>query len=137
MSERKPPGETWESFTERRIREAQAEGAFENLPGFGRPIPDIDQPLDENWWVREKLRREQINALPPILEARLEVEKALAAIRDLTSEHQVRRRLERVNEIVRRAHFSHIAGPAEGVQPLDVEAEVARWSAGRHADAKK
>jgi hypothetical protein len=81
MTERKPPGEAWESFTERRIREAQAEGAFENLPGFGRPIPGIDEPLDENWWIREKLRREQINAVPPIIAARLEVEKTLVAIR--------------------------------------------------------
>ena len=130
-TERKPPNESWESFTERRIREAQAEGAFENLPGFGRPIPGIDEPLDENWWIREKLRREQVNALPPILEARLEVERTLAAIGQLTSEHQVRRRLERLNDVIRRAHFSHIAGPADGIRPLDIEAEVARWRAAR------
>jgi hypothetical protein len=131
MTERKPPGEAWESFTERRIREAQAEGAFENLPGFGRPIPGIDEPLDENWWIREKLRREQINAVPPIIAARLEVEKTLVAIRQLSSEHLVRRRLEQLNESIRRAHFSHIAGPADGISPLDIESEVTRWRAER------
>ena len=55
------------------IRLAQQSGQFENLPGFGKPIPGIDEELDENWWIRDKLRREQINALPPILQARLEL----------------------------------------------------------------
>ena len=39
MTERKPPGEAWESCAERNIRAARDEGAFDALPGFGRPIP--------------------------------------------------------------------------------------------------
>ena len=127
MTERKPPEESWESFTERRIREAQSEGAFANLPGFGRPIPGIDEPLDENWWIRDKLRQEQLNLLPPILEARLAKERTLAGLADLKSEHEVRRRLERLNEQIRRAHFAHIPGPSDGVLPVDIEAAVREW----------
>lgn len=125
--ERKAPHETWESFTERKIREAQSDGAFANLPGFGRPIPGIDEPLDENWWIRDKLRREQLSVLPPILEARLAKERTLAALREVGSESEVRRRLQRLNEEIRRAHFSHIPGPAEGVLPVDIEAAVREW----------
>ena len=32
MTERKPPGVSWESWFEEQIRQAQEEGAFENLP---------------------------------------------------------------------------------------------------------
>ena len=71
-TEHKLPGFTWESFAEKRIREAQQQRAFDHLSGFGRPIPGIDEPLDENWWIKEKLKREDINAVPPTLQARLE-----------------------------------------------------------------
>jgi hypothetical protein len=133
MTERKPRQETWESFAERKIREAQAEGAFDGLPGFGQPIPGIDQPLNPDWWLRDKLRREELNVLPPILEARLEAEKTLQAIGTLTNEAAVRRRLEQLNEKIRTAHFSHIAGPSAGVAPVDIEAVIADWRRKREA----
>ncbi len=65
MSERKNiRPKDWESYAEALIRAAQDEGQFDNLPGFGRPIPGIDEPLDENWWVREKLKREGLGVKP-------------------------------------------------------------------------
>lgn len=132
MSEaRKLPGESWESFADRRIREAQEEGAFDRLPGFGRPIPGLDEPQDENWWIREKLRREEICALPPILEMRLEREKTLESVWALHSEAQVRRTLEKLNERIRAAHYSHVRGPADGVSQVDVDAVVQEWKSRR------
>ena len=66
MSDRVPKPKTpWLSLAEHRIREAQAAGEFDNLPGFGKPIPGIDEPPDECWWVREKLRREGLSLPPP------------------------------------------------------------------------
>jgi hypothetical protein len=56
----------WESAIDKQIREAQARGDFDNLPGTGKPLPDIDQPYDENWWVKNLLQRENeptLNAL--------------------------------------------------------------------------
>jgi len=35
---RRKPGESWQSFVERQIREAQEQGAFDNLPGHGKPL---------------------------------------------------------------------------------------------------
>lgn len=128
MTDRKPSLEKWESLAERRIREAQAEGAFDRPPGLGRPIPDLDGIDDANWWLKKKLREERLGLLPPILEARLESEKTVASIWSMTSEAQVRLALTRLNERIRQAHFSPIGGPADGVQPVDVEALVGEWN---------
>lgn len=65
--------------------------------------------------------------LPPILEARLRKERELAALPQMASEHEVRRRMERLNEEIRKAHYSHVAGPGEGVLPADVESTVCEW----------
>ena len=50
-----------ESLVERRIREAIERGEFENLPGAGKPIPDLDQPEDELAWVKRWMKREGID----------------------------------------------------------------------------
>ena len=80
MNERPRNSENFESFAERQIREAQQSGQFDGLPGLGDPIPGIDEPLHDNWWIRDKLRRENIQALSPVLEARLETERLLEAV---------------------------------------------------------
>lgn len=123
--QQKPARIPWESLAERRLREAIEAGQFKDLPGFGRPIPDIDEVWDENSWVRKKLQREEIRALPPILEARLRIERFQAELTSMATESEVQKRLAALNDFVRAAHFSHIAGPADGVRPLD-EAEVLR-----------
>jgi Domain of unknown function (DUF1992) len=123
------PLEKFESLAERKIREAQAQGQFDALPGFGKPIPSLDGPEDENWWIKNKLREEGLVILPPILEARRDVEKTLEAIRSMKSEHQVRQAVSALNERIRAAHFSPRGGPADGVRPVDIEAVVENWRA--------
>lgn len=127
MPERKPADESWESFTERRIRQAQEAGEFSRLPGFGQPIPGIDQPLSENWWLKQKLRDEQLSVVPPIIEARLRRERVLAELSQLATETLVRRKLQELNEFIREAHFATTAGPATGVFPVDIEQAVSDW----------
>lgn len=125
------PDEYWYSLAEERIREAMRQGAFDNLPGFGKPIPGIGEPCDENWWIREKLRRERIQALPPLLAARLDIEQTRRAILEIDSEAIVRHRLEQLNERIRAAHFSPVPSPPVIVRPVDIAAELARWRAAR------
>ena len=133
MSEPKKrrPGENWASYAEEQIREAQEAGEFENLPGFGKPIPGIDEPYDENWWVKEKLRREQISALPPALEIARDKERTLAALASLTSEAEVRRELAALNERIRRTHYGCLWGPPCDTLPVEVEVLVRQWKASR------
>ncbi len=37
---------------ERSIRDAIARGEFDNLPGTGKPISDLDSEYDPDWWAR-------------------------------------------------------------------------------------
>lgn len=42
---------------ERSIREAMARGEFDDLPGRGKPIADLDREYDPDWWARRHLER--------------------------------------------------------------------------------
>jgi Domain of unknown function (DUF1992) len=37
MTQRKPPGTSWETWIDAQIRVATEAGAFDNLPGAGKP----------------------------------------------------------------------------------------------------
>lgn len=126
MANKKQPI-NWTSVAEDQIRKAQEAGEFENLPGFGQPIPGIDEPYDENWWVKEKLRREQISALPPALEIARDKEQSLAAIDRLSSEAAVRQELAALNERIQKAHFGCTWGPSCSTLPVGIEEFVEKW----------
>jgi hypothetical protein len=126
--ERKPLA--WHLLAEERIRAAQAAGEFDHLPGLGQPIPGIDEPHDELSWVKEKMRREQLQSLPPALLLRLDVEQTLARIERLRDEGEVRAEILALNERIRRVSFA-AWGPPVDVQPLDVEDVLAAWRANR------
>jgi hypothetical protein len=123
----KRPGETWESFADRLIRDAYDAGEFAALPGFGQPIPGIDGPDDELWWIKDKLRREQLSLLPPALQILLDVERALGRIWKLGHESAVRREVAAINDKIRQANFAAVSGPPSTQMPLDIEDIVARW----------
>ena len=61
MTERKPPGIGFKTWVERQIREAMERGEFDDLPGAGKRIADLDKPHDELWWIKQKLRRENLS----------------------------------------------------------------------------
>jgi len=127
VPDRKPAGMRWGSFIEARIREAQDGGAFDNLPGFGKPIPSITGQDDEDWWLKEKARRENINLLPPALKIKLDVERTLQRVDTLVYEADVRRTLEALNKRIVQAQRAAVWGPPCNTQQLDIEAAVAQW----------
>lgn len=131
MTQKKPPNVSWESFVERQIREAQEAGEFDNLPGFGKPIPELDGPDDDLWWAKNLLRREKLSILPPSLEVLRTVERELQAILRLQDEAQVRCAVARMNEQIRKANFAITWGPPSTIGPLDADEIVGRWREGR------
>jgi hypothetical protein len=127
MTERKPPGIGFQSWVERQIQEAMERGEFDNLPGAGKPIADLDKPHDELWWVKDKLRRENLSYLPATLALRKEAEDALAGALRVRSEGQVRRILAAINRKILDGNRKAASGPPLNLMPYDVERVVADW----------
>ena len=131
MTQRKPPGVTWESWIDRQIRVGMENGAFDDLPGTGTPLRDLDRPRDEMWWVREKVRREELAHVPPTVQVRRELDAALAAIAVASTEAEVRDLVAGINERVRWVNSRPVSGPPSTVAPLDPDAEVRAWRSRR------
>ena len=129
MTQRKPPGVSWETWIDRQIRVGMESGAFDDLPGHGKPVPDLHGPRDEMWWVRDKVRRENVTHVPPTVQVRRELDAALAAIAAAPSEAAVRAIVERINARVRWVNSRPTEGPPSTVAPLDADAEVDAWRA--------
>lgn len=130
MTERKPSGVGFQSWVERQIREATERGVFDNLPGAGKPIDDLDEPHDELWWVKRKLRRENFSYLPPTIALRKEAEEALEAASRAGSEAEVRRIVADINARIVEGNRKAASGPPLNLMPFDVEAVVAAWHEG-------
>jgi hypothetical protein len=127
MTERKPAGVSWESWVEGQIRERRERGEFDDLPGAGKPLRNIDQPHDEMWWLREKLRRENVSFLPPALAVRKELEDALDRIAQADTEPAVRQIVAVINERIVQVNSRTTSGPATSVMPLNVERVIEEW----------
>ena len=127
MTERKPPDASWESWIERQIEEGRRDGAFDDLPGHGRPIDDLDQPHDDLWWVKAKMRREEVAVTPPTIAIRTERDTVVEAAMSASDETEVRELIERLNDRIREVNRYVTWGPPSSVAPLDVDDFVARW----------
>jgi hypothetical protein len=44
---------------EQRIIEAMADGSWDDLPGMGRPLADIDEAYEPGWWARRWVERQR------------------------------------------------------------------------------
>jgi Domain of unknown function (DUF1992) len=127
MTEHKPPGQSWESWIDEQIREAQEAGAFDNLAGAGKPIPDLGGEHDPDWWVKKLVQREGITELPPALELRRKVQKTLERLPAMQDEAEVRRVLDTLNAEIRKLNATVAEGPATTLAPLDVDDVVREW----------
>jgi hypothetical protein len=126
--------ERYESPVERQIREAQERGEFDNLPGAGKPLTNLGNADDPDWWARGLIRREGLDmsgALPPALALRKEAAGFPESLVELRTEKAVREVLDDYNHRVRLDRLR----PAEGKFPpllaktVDVDGLVAQWRA--------
>lgn len=132
---RPPPARTANAvatWVDQQIQQAERQGAFEDLPGKGRPLEDVDVRTDPDWWVRGLIEREKLDlseALPGVLRLRREKAAFPGSLLDLPDEDAVREHLEAFNERVladrRRPHVGPLPPPVVG--RVDVEDMVARW----------
>ena len=127
MTDRKPPGVSWETWIERQIREARERGEFDGLPGHGKPIGGLDGNRDELWWIRALVQRENIETLPPTLRLRKEIDAAKEAIALATDEAEVRSIVETINERIREVNRKATEGPPSNLMPMDIDRVVENW----------
>jgi hypothetical protein len=118
----------YESVVDRKVREAQERGEFDDLPGSGKPLRGIDGTYDEEWWLKDLVRRENITgAVPASLVLRKEAEDLMDTVATKKTETSVRRTVEEINERIRRARRSHLDGPPVVLKTFDIEQVVRTW----------
>lgn len=119
------------SLIEAQIKTARENGEFDNLPGAGKPIPGRGEPYDEDWWIKEYLRRENLGAeatLPPSLRLARETEQLPALVRKMPSEQRVREVVAEFNaQII--AYQLRPSHPFVPVRRVDVDQMVEIWHA--------
>ncbi|MBX0300390.1 DUF1992 domain-containing protein [Cryobacterium sp. 1639] len=121
-------------YVEISIQQAMRRGDFDNLPGTGKPIPGLEAPYDPDWWIRQKIEREQITGLgPPALTLRSEDAGLTARLDAVVSEPQVREILDDFNRRVIQARRQLRGGPPVVTALREVDAEVALWRERREA----
>ena len=127
MTERKPRDISFASWVDQQIAEAAERGAFDNLPGAGKPIPRRGGGTEA--WLQDYLRREGVSAgelLPTPLRLRKEIERLAGTVQDLNSEDEVRAVVRGLNRRI--LEWRRIpTGPPVYLRLVDEEAMVARW----------
>ncbi|RFA19085.1 DUF1992 domain-containing protein [Subtercola boreus] len=115
-------------FVEISIQQAMRRGEFDNLPGAGKPLRNLHDAYDPNWWIKQKIERENITGLgPPALTLRSENAELDGRLDAAPSEKRVRELLADFNARVVEARRQLKGGPPVVTPPRDVEAEVQRW----------
>ena len=127
MTERKPLETSWETWIEAQIRVAKEDGAFDNLPGAGKPLPNSGQEYDPLWWQKQLVQREQITVLPASLELLRKVQEELATIEKLDDEATVRSRVAALNVEIAKVNATVVQGPPTRLGTLNADQVVAQW----------
>ncbi|WP_423920871.1 DUF1992 domain-containing protein [Frigoribacterium sp. 2-23] len=112
---------------------AIARGDFDDLPGAGKPLPNLaGDTVDPDWWIRGLIERENLTGLaPPALSLRSENQQLDAALDALHTEKAVRAHLDDFNARITEARRQLSGGPPVVTPLRDVDAEVSRWEARR------
>ena len=126
-----------QTWVDLQVRQAMERGDFDDLPGTGKPIPDLGETHDPDWWLKKLVERERIAVLPPSLQLRKEDAELDDAVDKLTREAEVRRHVEDFNERVIAARYRLPEGPPLVTMPRDVDATVAAWAERREARRRR
>lgn len=119
------------------IRDAVMRGEFENLKYAGKPIPNLGEANDPDWWVKGLIQRENLSGLgPPALLLRVEDAELDSVLDARPSAAQVRETVEDFNRRIIEARRQLLGGPPVITKLRDVELEVQRWQERRAGDTE-
>ena len=134
MTERKPPGMSFETWIDHQITQAQERGAFDGLAAAGRPLPGLDRDETSYDWALKWARRQNEDVtgmLPPALALRRERDGMPDVVPGLPSEAAVRALAEDYNDRVRAFWRRPHEGPAVVPGLADADVLVRLWRATR------
>ncbi|TDO34692.1 uncharacterized protein DUF1992 [Kribbella sp. VKM Ac-2527] len=129
MTERKPPGMKAQEWVDLQLRQADERGEFDNLALAGKPLPKLAEAHDPDWWVKDFIRREQIDTevlLPASVQLRKEKERIPETVAKLRTETEVRDYLKDLNERIR-IQVRDATGVVVPVGPVDEDEIVEQW----------
>jgi len=122
-----------QTWVDLQVRQAMERGDFDDLPGAGKPIEDLGDHHDPNWWVKKLVEREHVALLPPSVALRKEDAELERALDKLNVESEVRRHVEDFNQRVIAARYRLPEGPPLVTMPRDVDETVEAWRERRTA----
>jgi Domain of unknown function (DUF1992) len=128
MTERKPPGTSFATWIDQQIQAAAEQGAFDNLRGSGKPLPDRGEHAAEAW-VRDYARREGLppeGLLPTPLRLRKEASRLAETVPGLPTEARVREVVTELNDRIMQWRRLPL-GPPIFVPLVDEEQMVSLW----------
>lgn len=110
------------------IRDAMAQGKFDNLKYAGKPIPGLGEGYDPDWWVKGLIQRENLTGMgPKAILLRTEDAELDSRLDAQYAEKQVRDILADFNKRVIDARRQLQGGPPVVTKTRDIDAEVERW----------
>ena len=112
----------FETIADRRIREAKQAGLFDDLPGAGKPIADIDRTRQPGWWALRLVRHERSTLKSEDLKRELAL--AMPSLWRLDSAEAVRLRVDELNKLI--DEYNKVT-TLERRQTLDPTIVVDRW----------
>lgn len=125
--------ERFAAGVDKKIRDAEQAGAFQDNPLTGKPLPGDGQTYREDWWLAELVAREGIgiHALPPPLALRREAQdlrKGLVEGRPAAGEAALRAAIADYDARAEVARRTPQPGPSVVIPRVDADEAVAAWA---------
>jgi hypothetical protein len=102
----------FEQIIESRIKKAQEQGAFEDLPGSGQPLPtEDDRHIPEDLRMAHKVLK-NAGCLPPEVQLRKEIRTTEDLLAGMTETEQKYRTLKKLNFLILKLNAMRDGNPA-------------------------
>jgi len=125
----------FQKIIEERIRKAQEEGEFENLPGCGKPLPMDEPNVPEELRLAYKILK-NAECLPPEIELKKEITQIEEILAGMTDTAEKYRTLKKLNFLILKLNMSR-GGSIRFEMPQYYESKLAAHMESRKSSTQK
>lgn len=83
---------------EEKLRQAMADGSWDDLPGMGKPLPDLDREYEPGWWAKRWVAQQKQAMV--VDELRRAIRDELPRLRTMRDREAARERADTLNRLV-------------------------------------